>query len=246
MKFNVWTLIFQIINFVVLLVILRRVLYKPVREIMEKRRGLVEQKMREAGQARSEAQALKDRYEAEMTGMKERKSRMVEELQTEVDEERKRLINKAREDADRIAMREKAQLSVEQRTIEAEIKEKVLDSVSVFSSNLLRDVADETLHKAVFRTFLDGLEGFARELGELKEQQAPLIVEIASAYPLTTGEIEKVREAIQAHTVRTVTVNAAVEPLLIAGVRMKAEDWVFDASLAGQVSALKEKLKETS
>jgi F-type H+-transporting ATPase subunit b len=246
MKFNIWTLLFQIINFVVLLVILKRILYKPVREVMEKRRGMIEQKVREAEHTRNEAQALRDKYQAEMNGLKELKSRMLEDLQGEVNDERKRLIGKAREDADRIAAREKVLLNAEKQTIEAEIKEKILDSVSVFSSNLLRDITDETLHKAAFRKFIGELGSFAPKLRKMKEETAPLAIELAAAYPLNAGDIEKVRETVQSHTARTVVVTAVVDHSLIGGVRMKAEDQLFDASLAGQILALKEKLKGTA
>jgi F-type H+-transporting ATPase subunit b len=244
MKFNVWTLLFQIINFVVLLVILRRLLYKPVREIMEKRRELIARNMREAERTRSEAQALKDRYETEMNGLKEQKARMLEALQEEVDAERKRLIGKAREEVDRIAAREQARLSVEQRTVEAEIKEHMLDSVSVYSSNLLRDIADETLHQAVFRKSLDELKNFVGKLDAMKAKDGPLAIEIAAAYPLSDADIKRIRDAVQELTARSVVVTTDTDPLLIAGVRMKAADRVFDASLAGQVRALKERLKE--
>jgi F-type H+-transporting ATPase subunit b len=245
MKFNFWTLLFQLINFIVLLFILRRILYKPVREIMEKRRGLIEQKVRDAERMENEAKALKSRYDVEMNGLEEQKARLLDKMQREVGEERTKLMTGAREDALSIAARGKAQLQAEKQALEAEIKEHVLESVSIFSSNLMRDVVDETLNEALFRKFIKELERWGPELVQKKGQEETMEVELTAAHPLSDGDLERARESLQRYTAREVTVIGAADPALIAGVRMKAGDDVFDASIAGQIAAVKEKLKET-
>jgi F-type H+-transporting ATPase subunit b len=246
MKFNIWTLLFQITNFIVLLVILRRILYRPVREIMEKRRGLIEREMRDAERTKSDAQALNDKYQAEMNGLKNQKAQMLEAVQEEVSEERKRLIDKAREDAERIIAREKALENAEKRTFEAEMKDKILDSVSIFSSNLLRDIADETLHEAVFRKFIAGLEHNMPEIALTAGKEETLSIVLLTAYPLHDEDVERIKDIVQSRIGKKVAVAATLEPALIAGVRMKAGDQVIDSSVAGQIQALKERLKETT
>jgi F-type H+-transporting ATPase subunit b len=246
MKFNIWTLLFQIINFIVLLVILRRILYKPIRQIMEKRRGLIEREMRDAERTKSEAQALKDKYQEEMNGLKNQKARMLEAVQGEVSEERKRLIDKAGEDAERIIAREKALENAEKRTFEAEMKDKMLDSVSIFSSNLLKDIADETLHEAVLRKFIAGLERHIQKIALAVGNEETISIDLSTAYPLHDEDIEKVQDIVQSRVGKKVAVGVTLEPAIIAGVRMKAGDQVIDSSLAGQIQALKERLKETA
>jgi F-type H+-transporting ATPase subunit b len=246
MKFNFWTLAFQVINFIVLLVILRRILYKPVRAIIEKRRGIIEQKVRDAEQKEKEAQALKIRYEAELDSLPEQKARMFERIQQEADEERTKLMSRAREDALRVEEREKALLGAEKQVREAEIKESVLDSVAVFSSRIMRDIADDTLHDALFHKFLKEFERNAPELMRSKDQTEAVQVELAAARPLVDKELQVARETIQRFTANKVMVTGTIDPTLIAGVRMRADDMVFDASLAGQIAAMKEKLKGNS
>jgi F-type H+-transporting ATPase subunit b len=242
MKFNIWTLLFQVINFAVLLVILRRILYKPVRAIMEKRRALVEQKVREAEGTRNEALALKDKFESAMKGLEERKARMLDGLQEEVQEERKRLIEKAREEAGGIAAREKALLLAEKRTFEAETRAEVIDSAALFSENLMKGISDEALHQAVFRKFIELLKGPLPGMAEGRE--GTVSVELATAYPLAEGDVEQVKDMLRAGSGRTVDVAVTIDQALIAGVRMKAGDKVVDASLAGQIRALQSRLKE--
>jgi len=74
MKFNIWTLLFQVINFVILLYILRRILYKPIREIIEKRRGLIAKTVEDAENTKKEALELKEKNQKELNNAKELQS----------------------------------------------------------------------------------------------------------------------------------------------------------------------------
>ena len=83
MKFNIWTLIFQIINFVVLLYILRRILYKPIREIIEKRRGLIAKTVEDAENTKKEALELKEKHQEELNNLKKIQNQMLEQTREE-------------------------------------------------------------------------------------------------------------------------------------------------------------------
>ena len=95
MKFNVWTLLFQIINFVVLLYILRRILYKPVREIIEKRRALIAKTVEDAEKTKKEALALKEKHQKELNKLKELQSKMLEQTREEALKDRNKLLSEA-------------------------------------------------------------------------------------------------------------------------------------------------------
>ena len=66
MKFDIWTFLFQTINFIVLLYILKRLLFKPVRDILQKRRDLVLESLEKVELMQKEALALKEEQQAEM------------------------------------------------------------------------------------------------------------------------------------------------------------------------------------
>ena len=63
MKFSITTFVIQIINFVLLSYILYRVLYKPLRNIMEKRRRLVMEDIDRAVRMKEDAVKIKEKYE---------------------------------------------------------------------------------------------------------------------------------------------------------------------------------------
>jgi F-type H+-transporting ATPase subunit b len=101
-KFDIWTFLFQIINFVVLLFILKRLLYKPIREIMEKRRGLIEKTVEGAERAKKEALELKEKHQEELKNLSELRIQMLEKVKEEAETERKKVMSEAEKEAKKI------------------------------------------------------------------------------------------------------------------------------------------------
>jgi F-type H+-transporting ATPase subunit b len=246
MKFNIWTFLFQVINFLVLLFILKRVLFKPIREIIEKRRSLIQQRIEEAEKTKKEAMELKENYQHDMDGLHELKSRMLEKMNEEVEQERKRLIGRAEEEAAKVIEKEKAVFDTEKARHEAELKDTAIEAVTLFATNLLKDVSDENLHKAIYEKLFREIQGIASHMPEIKEKERLLTVDLITAYPPSEAETRKLKEAIESLLSQGVLLNTIIDSSLIAGIKIKAHDMVYDLSLSGQIKKLAFKLKETA
>jgi len=245
MKFDIWTFLFQVINFLVLLFILKRVLYKPIREIIEKRRSLIRQRIEEAEKTKKEAMELKENYQHEMDKLHELKSRMLEKMHEEVEQERKKLTGRAEEEAARVIEKEKAVFDTEKARHETELKDRAIEAVTIFATNLLTDVSDEDLHKAIYEKLFSELQGIASHMPKIKEKDRPLTVDLITAYPLSEAETGKFKEAIESLLSQSVLLNTIIDVSLIAGAKVKFYDMVYDLSLSGQIKKLALKLKET-
>ncbi len=245
MKFNIWTFLFQVINFLVLLFILKRVLYKPIREIIEKRRSLIRQRIEDAEKTKKEALELKDGYRNEMDKLHELKYRMLEKMNEEVEQERKKLIGRAEEEAASVIEKERAVFDTEKARHEAELKDKAIEAVTFFAANLLKDVSDEDLHKAIYEKLFRELQGIASHMPEIKEKDRPLTVDLITAYPLSETEKRRFRESIESLLSQSVLLNTTIDTSLIAGAKVKFYDMVYDLSLSGRIKKLALKLKET-
>lgn len=245
MKFDIWTFVFQIINFIVLLFVLKRILYKPIREIIEKRRGLIQQNIEDAEKTKKEALELKGRYQQEMDKLKELKSQMLENLHAEVAEERKKLISKAKEEADEVIEQERVLFDREKGKLESELKYKAIETVSIFASSLLTNLSDENLHRAVYRRLFKEIQQIAATMPAGKEKDGPLTIDFITAYPSNENEIMEIQETIESLISHKVSLNTIIDKSLIAGAKIKVYDMIYDASLSGQINALMLKLKET-
>jgi F-type H+-transporting ATPase subunit b len=243
MRFDLTTFLFQIVNFIVLLFILKRLLYKPVREIIEKRRALIEKTVQDAEKTKLDALELREKYQKEMDQLKDVRGQTLERLQQEVMEEKKKMLRTAEEEAGRVIEREKAIFAAEKKRLQTELKDEAVDTACVLAENLLKDLSDEELHKAIFRRLLKGLEETVPDLSGIKEE--PLRLELASAYPLSKEELGKFSATLESLLSRKVIVDTSLDESLIAGTRMKAYDKVYNFSLSGQVDLFRGRLRET-
>ena len=245
MKFNIWTFLLQTINFIVLLFILKRLLFKPVREILQKRRDLVRESLEKVELTQKEALALKKEQQAELERLKEQKVRMVDEMRAGVLEEKKRLLAEAGRDAAQRVEMAMALFEKEKAGFEAGLKERAVDTVHLFSTNLLQGISDEELHRGIWRRFLNELERISRDIAARGMHEEEVNIEIASAYPLGEEELVALQSAMGKEISRKVTIHQTIDETLIAGVKLRSSDLVYDSSLAGQVSAFAMRLKET-
>jgi F-type H+-transporting ATPase subunit b len=246
MKIDVWTLLFQIINFVVLLFILKRILYKPVKEIIEKRRGLIQQSIDNAEKTEKEALELKEKYQQELNSIGTLKSQMTEKLREEIEEERKKLLERAKEEAEQIIEREKEVIERDKDRTEAEVRDKAVEIVSAFATSLLRDISDRELHGALFKRLLTEIRQITKRIPSVSKTDGILDVELVSAFEPGENEIRMIQDAIESATARKTHIKTAVDDSLIAGAKLRLYDLNYDASLSGQISSLASRLKGTA
>jgi F-type H+-transporting ATPase subunit b len=246
MKFNIWTFLLQTINFIVLLFILKRLLFKPVRDILQKRRDLVRESLEKVELTQKEAQALKEEQQTEMERLKELKVRMVDEMRANVLEEKKRLLAEAGQDAAERVEKAMALFEKEKAGFEAGLRERVVETVHLYSTNLLRGITDEELHRGIWRRFQNELERISRDIAARGMHDEEVKIELASAYPLGEEELGALQSALGKELSRKVTIHLTIDETLIAGVKLRFGDMVYDSSLAGQVSAFAIRLKESA
>jgi F-type H+-transporting ATPase subunit b len=246
MKFDIWTLLFQIINFFVLLFILKRLLYKPVKEIIEKRKEMIEKKLKKAHETESEALELRKKTEEELKKLAEHKVQALEKIRLEAEDEKKMLIAEAEKDARAVIEKEKALFDLEKRKLNAELRDRAVDTVSVFASNLLRDLSDKDIHKSIIKRLLQEFDKIAADVKALKGEENKITIDLTTAYPIEEEELENIRSSLESSVLRKVSIITTVDNALIGGIKLRLQDLVYDFSLAGQIEALKTRLKEGS
>jgi len=242
MSFDPWTLAFQLLNFAVLLLVLFRLLFKPVREIMAKRAAQVQAALAAAEQAHAAAEELKAGLALEQERVGTLRAEMLEKLQGEIEEHRQRQLAGVAAEAKSLLDRGRAVLESEQRKAGEELRERTRRSVTDYAAALLADLADIEIHRALLRRLPEAFAGAGAELAGLNNPGEPLAVSVESAFPLTEEETAGLRDLVE-KSVPVAAMTATVEPLLLAGVRVRAADRLHDFSLRGQLDALAATLK---
>lgn len=246
MKFDIWTFLFQTINFIVLLYILKRLLFKPVRDILQKRRDLVRESLEKVELMQKETLALKEEQQGELSRLAELRVRMVDEMRANVLEEKKKLLAEAERDAAERVEKAMALFEKEKAGFEEGMKERAVETVHLFSTNLLRGITDEELHRGIWRRFKNELERISRDIAARRMHDEEVKIELISAYPLGEEELGALQSALGKNISRKITIHQTIDETLIAGVTLRSGDMVYDSSLAGQVSAFAMRLKESA
>ncbi len=97
-----FNLVLTIINLIVLYLILRKFLFRPVMDIMEKREKMIADGISHANEEQDKAHALKKQYEDALNGAKEESTKMIEQAKLDAKQEYNQILNEANEKADKV------------------------------------------------------------------------------------------------------------------------------------------------
>ena len=96
-----WTFIAQILNLFIQVYLIKRFLFKPINEVLEKRRQLADQEIKEAREAKEAADSLKVQYEEGLAGAKAEAAQIVQSAQKEAQIKADETLKQAQEHAAR-------------------------------------------------------------------------------------------------------------------------------------------------
>ena len=135
------TLITQIIHFLLLLVLLRLVAYKPILKVLEERQKYVASNIEQAERQRAEAEKIKAEFEAEMRRAREEAQQIIERATKASEEQAQAIMEAAKEEANRLKEGAKAL---------AELKDQVANLAVLVASKVIRDgLTVDAQHKLV-------------------------------------------------------------------------------------------------
>lgn len=121
LKIEFWGILFTIINLLILYLFMKKFLFKPVHNIMAKRKEEIDTSYRNAEEANKQALELKTKYEDMLKGIDAERDRILSESKQEASKEYDTIIDNANQKADKLL--QEARLNAEK-----ELKEKEVES----------------------------------------------------------------------------------------------------------------------
>ncbi|WP_346662998.1 F0F1 ATP synthase subunit B [uncultured Merdimonas sp.] len=120
-----FNLVLTMINLVVLFLILRKFLFRPVMDIMEKREAMIADGLKNAETSQTEALELKSQYEAKLQGAKEESSQMIERAKQEAKAEYDRIVSDADNEAQKLIQSARDNMDMEREQAIRDMKSQV-------------------------------------------------------------------------------------------------------------------------
>jgi len=238
MTFNLWTFLFEVLNFLVLVFVLQRLLYRPLREAIDRRREEEAAARRDAEKARGDAAQMRRQLEEYEHRLEQERQEVLRQAQTEAEASRRKLLAETAEEAER--RRRDAEAALERQRAEAlEMLRGDLTRLAVdFAERLLHEACGASLQQQLAARFIETLEALpeAERQRVRQEWQPEDAVVIETAADLDSDMQERLSGVIAVLLGRAIQPATVIRPELLSGVRLRVGGRVWDGALASRLA----------
>src|SRR6266498_39271 len=237
----------QFINFIVLVLLMKRFLYRPILEAMTARDQRIMTTLDAAARKNIEAEKglalLKQREEA----LEAQKMVLLKTATDEADQRRKQLIAAAREEVSSLQTRWHEAFAKEKDQLRHDLTLRVQAEVLAIARNVLKELASTSLEEAIARQFIRKLQDFPDQ--ERKEIVAVLknsdpAATVRSVFPMPAPLRLEIERAIREQLWPAASVRFETTPDVLGGVELLTAGhkvcWSIEAYLASLEKSLDE------
>ncbi|MCY6355482.1 F0F1 ATP synthase subunit B [Clostridium sp. ZS2-4] len=154
MEFYWPKVIYTIINFVILYVILKHFLFKPVNELIDSRRNEIATTINKTEEDRKQAELLRIENENIIKEAKKQGKNLVEDYKKKAEKVSIDIIAEARKESDEIMQRTEKEIQRQREKVEDEIRSNTIDLAIRLSSKVLEEAVDEKKHRQLIEDFI--------------------------------------------------------------------------------------------
>lgn len=238
MEIDWFTFAAQVLNFLILVALLRRFLYGPVTEAVDRREREIESRISDAESRRREALEEAEALREERRRLEEEREGRRREVEREVRGLRDELLEEAREEAREARRRWEETLRREREAFLADLRDLVSSEAYRTLRQALAELADEELETRMAEVLLARLEALPEEeraeLAAAASEEGRVVV--TSRFPLPEDVRRRVAGALEELGLREVDLDWEVGPEVGGGVEVVAGDrkigWSLESYLA--------------
>jgi F-type H+-transporting ATPase subunit b len=151
---DIWKLAFQVANFLILLYLLNRFLFKPVLGRLDERSSKISKGLEDAEAAARDREQAKAEREAAVEEARKEAQAMIARANKIADDTRNEILGKAREEAEKVAARARDEIRAEKEQAMAELRGQVADLALAAAGKLVRSEMDGQTQRRLVEEFL--------------------------------------------------------------------------------------------
>ncbi|NIW85712.1 MAG: hypothetical protein GWN09_03765 [Gammaproteobacteria bacterium] len=243
MELNWSTLVLEIVNFLILVWILKRFLYKPVLAVVARRREQIQATLEQAQRERKQGEVLQVRYENRLSEWEKEKESARQALQREMDAERSRRLEALKNEFEDERKKARVLAERERQETEQRLESRALELGARFASRLLTRVAGPELDARLIEVALADLADLPDSAQQKLRHAAQATsgpLEITSARALDASQREALEQTVAHLAGETVTCRYREDPDLVAGIRLRLGSFLLYANLRDELKGFVE------
>lgn len=160
------TMLWQLLNFFILLFLLRKYLYNPIKDILDKRAAQINGDLDDADARREEAEELKAKYEQKLKDARSDAQEIVDNAESRANKKAKDIINQAEARAEKLKAKKLEEIEQAKKEAAAELRDEIADYTVLAANKLIQEQLDQEKHQQMIMDFIDDLD--AEKLGEVQ------------------------------------------------------------------------------
>ena len=243
MDINWSTFFLEIVNFLVLVWLLKHFFYKPIKKVIDERQQNIAEKAAEVEQKNTNADQMKETYENRLANWEKEKQLAREVLNLELNSEKAIQLEKLKS----TLMQEKEKTEIAQIKSLNELKYQsevqALKQGALFTSQLLKNLTSKELEEKLIETFISQLDVLSEDKKKYllaNNGIEDVSVAVISAYSLNENMRKKIETALHQLLGKPLKIEHTTDQNLIAGVRVNLGDTVLRANLLDELQFFSE------
>ncbi len=219
-----FTVAAQIVNFLILVALLKHFLYDRIIQAMDKREEKIRSRLQEAEDERQKAQEEAASYRKKNEELRNKEERILSGAREEADRKLKELTHEAREEVNAARRRWQESIKKEKNSFLQDLRRMTVREVHAVSRRALKDLAEAELEERIIDIFVSRFRHLERDKKHavLKAIQEEERVGVRSAFELSPGSRQKIMQMLRKEGFEEVEVTYETDPQLIMGIELKS------------------------
>ena len=237
----------QALNFIILVWLLKRFLYKPILDAVEAREKRIAAELADADAKKAEAQKERDEFQHKNEQFDQQRAALLSKATDEAKAERQRLIEEARKAADALSAKRQETLRTDAHNLNQAIRRRTQQEVFAIARKALTDLATASLEERMGEVFMRRLRTMDGKLKEglaeaLKTASEPALVR--SAFDLPAEQRAAIQKALNETFSTEVQVRFETAPDLVSGIELTTSGQKVAWSIADYLASLEKGVGE--
>ena len=231
----------QIVNFLILVALLKHFLYGRVIKAMDERERKIASHLEDAEKKQTEAENEADSYRKKNQELEERRKEFLSQASEDAEKERKELAQKARDEIGQLQARWRESLSQEKDSFLQELRQRVNEQVYHIARRTMKDLANADLEEQIVNTFIERLKNLDEKgqkaiAASMGDGDHP--VTIMSAFEITPNDRQKITKALRNTIEEGIEVKYQTSPDMILGIELRSHGHKLAWSVGDYLTSL--------
>jgi F-type H+-transporting ATPase subunit b len=237
----------QALNFLILVWLMKRFLYKPILNAIDTREKLIAAELADAAAKKAEAQKDRDEFQRKNEEFDRQRAALLSKATDEAKAERARLLDEARKAADVLSASRHDALNGEVRSLNQSISRRTQDEVFAIARKALADLATVSLEERIGEVFtrrVHSLNGKAKDClaSAIRTTSDPAL--LRSAFDMPAGQQAAIRNALNETFSADVKVRFETTPDLVAGIELSTNGQEIGWSISDYLASMEKSVGE--